>query len=323
MRAIQIQRHCKPEDLVVSDIPARRPGPGEVRIRVHAAAVNFADSLIISDQYQHKPPLPFIPGMEAGGEVIETGPGVEGLKPGDRIVGYARYGYFAEEAVMPAAHTFAMPRGMDFVQAAAFPISYGTAHVGLQYRAGLKAGDVLLVTGAGGGVGIAAVEVGKALGATVIATASSTAKLDLAAKHGADHLINYASEDVVARIKSLTGGVDVVFDPVGGDAFRWALKCINFEGRILVVGFASGERQLVPANHALVKNATIIGFSWSFYRERKPQVDQHAFADLCRMFGAGQVDPPVTETYPLQDVGKALRRLLDREAAGKIVLTVR
>lgn len=284
MRAIQVRAHCEPEDLVVSDVPESRPGPGEVRIRVHAAAVNFADSLIISNQYQHKPALPFIPGMEAGGEVIETGPGVEGYRPGNRIIGYSRFGYFAEEAVMPAAHTFRMPSGMDFVQAAAFPISYGTAHVGLEYRAAVNPGDVVLVTGAGGGVGIAAVEVGKALGATVIAMASSSAKLDLAAQHGADHLINYASENVIDRIKSLTGGVDVVFDPVGGDAFRWALKCINFEGRILVVGFASGERQLIPANHALVKNCSIIGFSWSFYRYKKLAVDQRAFAELCRLY---------------------------------------
>ena len=323
MRAIQIQKHCGPDDLKVSEVPPPRPGPGEVRIRVHAAAVNFADSLMISNQYQHKPPLPLIPGMEAGGEIIEIGPGVTGLAVGDRVISYARFGFFAEEAVMPAAHTFKMPRGMEFVEAAAFPISYGTAHVGLEYRAGLKPDEVLLVTGAGGGVGIAAVEVGKALGATVIATASSSAKLDLAARHGADHLINSTNEDVSARVKALTGGADVVFDPVGGDAFRSALKCINFEGRILVVGFASGERQLIPANHALVKNCTIIGFSWSFYREKKLHIDQRAFADLCRLYEEGKIKPPVTEVYRLEEAGLALQRLLDRAAMGKVVLQIR
>ncbi|WP_299566941.1 NADPH:quinone oxidoreductase family protein [Enterovirga sp.] len=319
IRAIQIERHCGPEDLVLSEIPSRPVGPGEVRLRVRSAAVNFADSLMISNQYQHKPPLPLIPGMEAGCEVLEVGPGVDHLAPGDRAVGYARFGYFTEEAVMPADHVFRMPAGMSFDEAAAFPISYGTAHVGLEYRARLRPGEVLLVTGAAGGVGIAAVEVGKALGATVIASASTPEKQELARKHGADHVID-SRGDVVAAIRDLTGGVDVVFDPVGGDAFRSALKCIRFEGRILVVGFAGGERQTVPANHVLVKNCDIIGLSWSFYRERKLSIDKRAFADLCRMYEAGQVRPPVTETYPLAEAGRALRRLLDRAAMGKVVL---
>lgn len=321
VRAIQIQQHCGPEDLRLEHVSVRSPGRGEVRIRVRAAAVNFADSLMISNQYQHKPPLPLIPGMEAGGEVLEVGPDVHHLAPGDRVVGYARFGYFTEQAVMPADHVFRMPAGMDFQQAAAFPISYGTAHVGLEYRARLKPGEVLLVTGAAGGVGIAAVEVGKALGATVIACASTTEKLDLAAKHGADHLVNSSRDDVVGRIRELTGGIDVAFDPVGGNAFRDAFKCIKFEGRILVIGFAGGERQTVPSNHVLVKNCDIIGLSWSFYRDKRIEVDQRAYADLCRMYEAGQVNPPVIETYPLADAGKALRRLVDRAAMGKVVLT--
>jgi NADPH2:quinone reductase len=321
VRAIQIHRHCGHDDLTIEEISSRSPELGEVRIRVRAAGVNFADSLMISNQYQHKPPLPLIPGMEAGGEVIEVGANVQHLAPGDRVIGYARFGYFADEAVMPADHVFRMPAGMDFQQAAAFPISYGTAHVGLQHRARLRRGEVLLVSGAAGGVGIAAIEVGKALGSIVIASASTTEKLDLAARHGADHLVNSSKDDVVARIRQLTGGVDVAFDPVGGDAFRAALKCINFEGRILVVGFAGGERQAVPANHVLVKNCDIIGLSWSFYRERKLDIDRGAFADLCRMYEAGQINPPVTETYPLAEAGKALRRLVDRAAMGKVVLT--
>lgn len=322
VRAIQIDRYCGPEDLRVVEVPVRAPGPGEVRLRVHAAAVNFADSLMISNQYQHKPPLPIIPGMEAGGIVLEVGAGVTHLSAGDRVVGYSRFGYFTEEAVMPASLVFRMAKGMSFEEAAAFPISYGTAHVGLEKRARLKPGEVLLVTGAAGGVGIAAIEVGKAFGATVIAAASTTAKLDLAAKHGADRLINTSTEDVVTRIKALTGGIDVAFDPVGGDAFRWAFKCINFEGRILVVGFAGGERQTVPCNHALVKNCDIIGLSWSFYREKQPEVDERAYAELNRMYEAGKVRPPVTETHPLADAGKALQRLVDRKAMGKVVLTM-
>ena len=321
-RAIQIDRHCDPEDLKLVEVMPRPVGPGEVRVRVRAAAVNFADSLIISNQYQHKPPLPFVPGMEAGGEILEVGAGVDQLTAGDRVVGYARHGFFTDDAVVPAAQVFRMPSGMDFRTAAAFPISYGTAYVGLDHRARLQPGEILLVTGAAGGVGLAAVEVGKALGATVIAVASTTEKLALAATHGAAHLVHSKDDDVVARVRELTGGVDVAFDPVGGDAFRAALKCIRFEGRIVVVGFAGGERQTVATNHVLVKNCDVIGLSWSFYRERKPAVDARAFRELCRMFEAGQVAPPVTETYPLAEAGRALRRLLDRSAMGKVVLMV-
>ena len=223
---------------------------------------------------------------------------------------------------MPAAQVFRMPRKMDFLQAAAFPISYGTAHVGLKHRARLKSGEVLLVTGAAGGVGLAAVEVGKALGAVVIATASTTEKLDLAAKHGADHLINSTTEDVVERIRAISGGIDIAFDSVGGEAFRWAFKTVKFEGRIVIVGFAGGERQAVQANHALVKNCDLIGLSWSFYRELLPDLDRATFDDLCSMYEAGKVSPPVLETYELGRAGYALRRLVDRKAMGKIVLTV-
>ena len=321
-KAIQIEDYCGPDDLKLVDVSSRPPGPGEVRIRVRAAAVNFADSLMISNQYQHKPPLPIIPGMEAGGEVLEVGSGVDHVKVGDRVIGYDRFGYFTEEAIACAAQVFRMPAKMDFLQAAAFPISYGTAHVGLQHRARLQPGEVLLVTGAAGGVGIAAIEVGKALGARVIATASTPEKMDLATRHGADHVVNSRDEDLVAKIKALVGGVDVAFDPVGGGAFRAALKCMNFEGRILVIGFAGGERQMIPANHVLVKNCDIIGLSWSFYREKKLEIDQRAFVDLCRMYETGQVKPSVTETFPLAEAGKALRRLVDRSAMGKLVLTV-
>ena len=322
VRAIQIQEYCGPEDLKLVDVAPRPLAPGEVRIRVHAADVQFANSLMISNQYQHKPPLPIVPGMAAGGEVIEVGPNVTHLALGDRVAGYARFGYWTEEAAMPADHVFRLPAGMDFVQAAAFPISYGTAHVGLEHRARLQPGEVLLVNGAAGGVGIAAIEVGKALGATVIAAASTAEKLDLCARHGADHLVNSRQDDIVARIRALTGGVDVAFDPVGGDAFRTALKCMNFEGRILVVGFAGGERQAVQCNHVLVKNCDVIGLSWSFYREKQLATDKRAFAELCRLYDARQIDPPVTEVYPLADAGKALRRLLDRSAMGKVVLRV-
>jgi len=320
VRAIQITEYCGPEDLRVSEIAPRAMGPGEVRIRVHAADVQFADSLMISNQYQHKPPLPIVPGMAAGGEVLEVAPDVAHLAVGDRVCGYARFGYWTEEAVATAAQVFRLPAGMDFVTAAAFPISYGTVHVGLERRARLQPGEVLLVNGAAGGVGIAAIEVGKALGATVIAAASTQEKLELAAKHGADHLVNYRDEDAVARIKDLTGSVDVVFDPVGGDAFRAAMKVIAFEGRILVVGFAGGERQAVQCNHVLVKNCDVIGLSWSFYREKNLPVDQRAFAALCGLYEAGKIHPPVTEVYPLADAGKALRRLVDRGAMGKVVL---
>jgi len=322
VRAIQIQEYCGPEDLRLVEVPSQPLGAGEVRIRVHAADVQFADSLMISNQYQHKPPLPIVPGMAAGGEVLEVGDGVTHLAVGDRVCGYARMGYWTEEAVASAAQVFPMPAGMDYVTAAAFPISYGTVYVGLEHRGRLRPGEVLLVNGAAGGVGIAAIEVGKALGATVIAAASSPEKLELAARHGADHLVNYRSDDLVERVRTLCGGVDVVFDPVGGDAFRAALKVINFEGRILVIGFAGGERQAVQCNHVLVKNCDIIGLSWSFYRERRLPIDQRAFRELCALYEAGKLQPPVTEVHPLADAGKALRRLVDRTAMGKVVLRV-
>ena len=321
MRAIQIREYCGPEDLKLVEVAPSPLGAGEVRIRVRAADVQFADSLMISNQYQHKPPLPIIPGMACGGEVVEVAPDVRHLGVGDRVAGYARFGYWTEEAVMPATQVFRLPAAMDFVTAAAFPISYGTAHVGLKHRARLQPREVLLVNGAAGGVGIAAIEVGKALGAKVIAAASTPEKQALAKKHGADHVVN-SREDVPEQVRAITDGIDVAFDPVGGEAFRAALKVIRFEGRIVVVGFAGGERQAVQCNHVLVKNCDVIGLSWSFYREKRLPIDQQAFADLCRMYEARQIDPPVTEVYPLGDAGKALRRLIDRSAMGKVVLTI-
>ena len=226
MKAILCKDWGKPEDLVLEEVPSPTPGPGEIRLGIHAAGVNFADTLMIGGTYQVKPPLPFSPGLEVAGEVLEVGDGVTHLKPGDRVAALAGYGGFAEEVVLPAERTLPIPDQMSFPQAAAFAVAYGTSHVALTHRAQLQAGEVLLVHGAAGGVGLTAVELGKLLGATVIATASTSAKLEVAAQYGADHLINYTKEDFRTKVKELTNGkgADVIFDPVGGDVFDQSVR---------------------------------------------------------------------------------------------------
>ncbi|MGD9830068.1 MAG: NADPH:quinone oxidoreductase family protein [Hyphomicrobiaceae bacterium] len=323
MRALEVNELGPPSNARLVERPAPQPGAGEVVLDVHAAGLNFADTLTISGVYQHKPALPFVPGMEAAGVISACGEGVGGVKVGDRVFCYARQGCFAEQMVMPAAGVFPIPGGMSFVEAAAFPIVYGTAHMGLAYRAALKAGETLLVTGAGGGVGLAAVEIGKALGANVIAAASSKEKLELAKAHGADHIVDYASEHLRDRVMALTGGVDVAFEPVGGDVFRGTLRCMKFEGRLLLIGFASGDIPQIPANHMLVKNVTVIGFAWSNYRDRKPEVFRHTLAEIGRLHATGKLRPEVTEVLPLSQGVEALERLAGRKARGKIVLTMR
>jgi NADPH2:quinone reductase len=323
MRAIRIHQLGGLDAIKLEDIPSPSPAPGEIRIAVHAAGVNFADTLMIKGSYQHKPPLPFTPGMEAAGDVTAVGDGVTDFAVGDRVLAPMRFGGYAEEAVIDASHVVRIPDGMDYIAGAAFPIAYGTSHLALTHRTQLMPGEVLLVLGASGGVGLTAVEVGKALGATVIACASSAEKLEVARSRGADHLIDYAKEDIRERVKQLTGGVDVVYDPVGGEASRAALRCLNFEGRLITLGFASGDIPQIAANYLLVKNISAIGYSFSSYRFEQPAVMRRTLEEICRWYTDGKLKPHISFTFPLDRTKDALKALIERKSTGKVIIKVR
>lgn len=319
MRAVLCKAWGEP--LVVEEVPSPAVQPGTVKVRVEASGVNFADTLIVAGKYQVKPDLPFTPGIEVAGTVVEAGDGVTGAKPGDRVIGFLSYGAFAEEVVVPADHVYALPDIMDWVSAAAFPVAYGTAHGALAWRAQLKPGEVLLVHGAAGGVGLAAVEVGKIMGATVVATAGSPEKVAMAMEHGADHGIDYSRESIRDRVKELTGGADVVFDPVGGDAFDQSLRCINWEGRIVVIGFASGRIPQIPANILLVKNCAVLGLYWGAYSQRDPETKRKSLEQLLQWQSEGRLKPHVSHVLPMEKAGEALAMLAERKSTGKVVLT--
>lgn len=323
MRAIVCREWGGPETLRLAEATPPPLQPHEVRIRVRACGVNFADTLMIAGKYQVKPAFPFTPGLEAAGEVSEIGGGVPHLRPGQRALAVLRFGGgYSEEIVVNADTVVPIPDAMDFVTAAAFPVAYGTAHFALTHRGHLASGETLLVLGAAGGVGLAAVEVGKELGARVIAAAGGADKLAVARAHGADELIDYRSESIRDRVRELTGGrgADVVFDPVGGDAFDQALRAVNWEARMLVIGFASGRIQAVPANLILVKNISVIGVVWGAQAERDPVLVSRNLAELLRWWEAGHLRPVVGGTYPLAEAGAAMTALLSRRYAGKIVL---
>ncbi len=324
MRAILCRNWCTPADLAVEDIPPPDLTDGGVRIAVRAAGVNFADTLIIAGKYQVKPPLPFSPGFEIAGEVLECGPGVSRIKPGDRVMAVIQYGGFAEQVVAPETEVHVLPGTVDDQIGAGFPVAYGTSHLGLKHRARLQAGETLLVHGAAGGVGLTAVEIGKRLGAVVIATAGGAEKLQIAANAGADHLIDSRAEDVRERVKALTDGrgADVVYDPVGGPLFDASLRCTAPGGRILLVGFASGEIPQIPANILMVKNIDAIGYYWGAYRAFAPEIMKSSFAELLTWLGEGSLKPHVSRTYPLTQATAALLALRARRTTGKVVLTV-
>ena len=323
MKAILCREWGGPETLRL-DEAARRPlRPNEARIRVRAAGVNFADTLMIAGKYQVRPEFPFTPGLEAAGEVIEIGAAVRHLETGRRVLAVLRFGGgYAEEIAIDADAVVPIPDAMDFVTAAAFPVAYGTAHFALTHRGHLQPGETLLVLGAAGGVGLSAVEIGKELGARVIAAASGPEKLAVARAHGADELIDYQRESIRDRVRELTGGLgaDVVFDPVGGDAFDQALRAVNWEARMLVIGFAAGRIQSVPANLILVKNISVIGVVWGAQAARDPVLISRNLAELLRWWEAGRLRPVVAKTFPLAEAGAAMQALLSRRHAGKIVL---
>ncbi len=324
MKAIVCHELSGPAALRLEDVPEPRPGPGQVRVRVRACGINFADSLIVRGQYQMQPEPPFSPGFEVAGEVLEVGEGVTRFAVGERVIAIASHGGYAEQVAADVDRCVAMPAAMPYEHGAAFPVVFGTSHVALWHRARLQAGETLVVHGASGGVGLTAVAIGKQLGATVIATASSPEKLEIARAHGADYLIDTSHEEIRSRIKELTGGrgADVVYDPVGGDLFTASLRSIAFEGRILVIGFAGGTVPQIPANHLLVKNVDVIGLNWPAYAALKPSVMTESFQILLQWYLAGAIRPYVSAIYPLEQAVDALNQVVARKSIGKVVIAV-
>jgi NADPH2:quinone reductase len=324
MKALLCTTWDGPEALAIGELPSPNPGPGEILVGVRACGLNFADTLIIQGKYQERPEFPFSPGLEISGEVLEAGLGAGDFAAGDAVIAFCGHGGLAERVVVPSANAVRMPEGLNFVTAAGFGVVYGTAHVGLERRARLQPGEVLLVHGAAGGVGLAAVEVGRQMGATVIATASSEEKLALAGEHGAHHTINYREESFRARGKEVTDGrgADVIFDPVGGEVFDQSVRCIAWEGRILVIGFASGSISELPVNLTLVKNMSVVGVYWGAYRRRDPAVLQRSWQQLLEWLAEGALSPHVSATYPLEEAPAAFASLMERRATGKIVVEI-
>ncbi len=322
MKAIQCVEWGLPERLALVDIPLPEPKAGEVRIRVEAAGVNFPDALIVQKKYQLQPPLPFIPGTEVAGTVDAVGPDVRRLKAGDRVGAFVGLGGFAEFVCAPSAMTAPLQPGVSAETAAAFTLTYATSHHALFDRGQLKAGETLAVLGAGGGVGLAAVELGKIAGARVIAVASSEEKLEAARTHGADDTINYVRSDLREALKSATGGkgVDVIYDPVGGKHTEAALRSLAWRGRLLVVGFADGEIPQIPANLLLIKGTSAVGVFWGEFAKREPQANQSMLTELFTWLAQGKLKPHVSRTYPLAEAPRALEALLDRRAVGKLVI---
>jgi len=324
MKAVLCKVFGPPESLVLEEVEPLKPGPGQVVIAVKACGVNFPDTLIIEGKYQFKPDLPFSPGGEVAGVVKELGAGVEKVKVGDRVIAFTGWGGFAEEVLAEARQLIPIPQEMDFTIASAFVMVYGTSHYALKDRAKLQPGETLLVLGAAGGVGLAAVELGKAMGTHVIAAASSAEKLAVCREHGADEVINYASEDLKERIKALTGGkgVDVVYDPVGGPYSEAALRGLAWEGRHLVIGFAAGDIPRIPLNLTLLKGGSIVGVFWGSFTSRDPKRNQEHVRELMTWFLEGKLKPHVSATYPLSQAADALNAMLERKITGKAVLLV-
>ena len=324
MKAVVCKQHGPPESLVYEELPSPNPGAGEVVISVKAASVNFPDVLIIQNKYQFKPPLPFSPGSELAGVVKEVGSGVTAFRPGDRVMAFTTYGAFAEEVKTEASRLLPLPEKMDFVTGAAFVLTYGTSDHALRDRAALKEGETLLVLGAAGGVGLAAIEIGKALGARVIACASSDEKLAVCRQHGADEGINYASEDLRERIKVLTEGrgIDVVYDAVGGPYSEPAFRSLAWRGRLLVVGFAAGDIPKLPLNLPLLKGASVVGVFWGDFARREPKAFAASTQQLGRWYAEGRLKPHVSQTLPLARAADAIKLLASRQAKGKVVVTM-
>jgi NADPH:quinone reductase len=322
MKAVLCKEYGPPETLVLEEVETPRPGKGQVVIDVKACGVNFPDTLIIEGKYQFKPAMPFSPGSDVAGIVKEVGEGVTSVKAGDKVIASTGWGGFAEEVVATANALIPMPAGMDFITASSFVMAFGTSHYALKDRGQLKPGETLLVLGAAGGVGLAAVEIGKVIGARVIAAASTDEKLEVCKQHGADEGINYATEDLRTRIKDLTGGngVDVTFDPVGGNYSEPALRGMAWGGRHLVIGFANNEIPRIPLNLTLLKSCSLVGVFWGAFVAREPQRNQEYLQELFTWFATGKIKPLISATYPLERAVDALNDIIHRRVKGKVVI---
>jgi NADPH:quinone reductase len=324
MRAILCREYGPPESLTVEEVDDPQAGDGQVVVDIKACAVNFPDVLIIQNLYQFKPPLPFSPGAEVAGVVSSIGPGVDGVSIGDRVLASTGWGGLAEKIAVDAGSLIPVPDGMDFGAASSFLYAYGTSYYALKDRARLQSGETLVVLGAAGGVGLAAVELGALMGATVIAAASSDDKLALCQEYGASMTINYGTEDLKARIRELTGGVgaDVVYDPVGGQYSEPALRSTAWGGRFLVIGFAAGQIPSIPLNLTLLKGCDIVGVFWGAFVGRFPEHHRRNVEELMSWWRDGKLRPHISSTYPLDRAAEAIRELADRKAKGKVVVTI-
>ena len=323
MKAVRVHRHGPPESMTVDEIASPVPAKGQVLVSVHASAVNFPDTLIIENKYQFKPELPFAPGGEVAGTVKSVGEGVTGFAAGDRVIAVCGWGGYAEEVLTTVDKLVRLPQGIDMEAAAALVSTYGTSHYALKDRAAIQPGETLLVLGAAGGTGVSAIELGKLMGAKVIAAASSDEKLALCKARGADETINYATEDLRERVKALTGGrgVDVVYDPVGGAYAEPALRSMAWRGRYLVIGFTTGEIPRLPLNLVLLKGCSIVGVFYGGFAQAEPARYDAFMQELVGWLAEGRIAPAITARYPLERAAEALRVVADRRATGKIMLT--
>ncbi|MFE8072244.1 NADPH:quinone oxidoreductase family protein [Marinobacteraceae bacterium S3BR75-40.1] len=324
MRAVLCKEYGPASKLEIGELDSPVAKGSGVKVKVKAAGLNFPDTLIIEGKYQFKPPMPFAPGGEMAGEVIEVGDKVKRFKPGDRVMGLTGYGAFAEEIVTAENNLIPVPDNMSNEEAAAFSMVYGTSYYALKQRANLQPGETVLVLGASGGVGLATVELAKAMGAKVIAAASTDDKLQVAKEAGADELVNYSEQPLKDTVKKLTNnkGVDVIYDPVGGDFTEQALRCMAWEGRHLIIGFAAGDIPKIPANLALLKGCQIVGVFWGQFTMKQPQDNAQNMMELLKLYSEGKIHPRVSEVHPFEDYEKALNGLSERRAKGKIVLKV-
>jgi NADPH2:quinone reductase len=322
MRAVVVDRWMEPSELTVREVPEPQLAPGTLRVEIRAAGCNFFDILMVQGRYQVKPPFPFVPGAEIAGVVREVGEGVRGFAVGDRVLSSPGMGGFAEQAVVPARGSYVLPEKMSFEAGASLPIIYPTSYAGLVDRAALQAGENLLVHAAAGGVGLAAVQIGKALGARVIGTAGGAEKCEIAKRAGADEMIDYSSEDFVPRVMELTGGrgADVIYDSVGGDTTDQSLKCIAWNGRLLIIGFASGKIPAIQANRILLKNIAVTGLHWGAHAQKDPKRIPEVMDALFALYQKGAIEPVIYGRYPLDQVPAALAALGGRKSYGKVIV---
>ncbi|MEM9172823.1 MAG: NADPH:quinone oxidoreductase family protein [Pseudomonadota bacterium] len=324
MKAALVKQYGAPDSIVIEDVPEPTPAPGEVKIRLKACGVNFPDVLMVAGKYQMQPAMPFSPGAEMAGDIVELGEGVDSLTIGTPVLCMTGFGGMAEYICVPAHLAIPIPPGIDYKTASAVMLTYGTSYHALKQRARLQKDETLLVLGAAGGVGLAACELGNKMGARVIAAASSEDKLELARQHGAHDLVNYRDDDLKDSVKALTDnrGVDVIYDPVGGDLFDACLRLMAWNGRLLVIGFASGTIPKAPANLPLLKGSSIVGVFWGAFTAKEPQANQENIAELTGWFLDGSLKPHIGHVFSLEQTADALMVLAGREAMGKVVIEI-